>query len=492
MNDSSGEGALNIGWMSVDITPDQPVLIAGQFHARRSEGVLDPITATVLVLDSGLDHAIFVSCDLVCIADSLRDDVRGRLKKLKAGPDPLKVILHATHTHTAPECRNPQIGQGHTSVPAGVELAPTLAAEDYVAFAAERIAGAIARAWRIRKPGELLHGQGFAVVGRNRRWVDRQGGSTLYGNTNTPGFDHIEGYEDHSVNLLATRNARGKLTGLMVNVPCPSQIGENGYLLSADYWHDTRTELRNRLGKKLFVLAQCSAAGDQSPHLLYDKRATARMLELTGRTARQETAHRIADAVEETLRHIHKAPIAAPVLCHQVETLELPVAALTEADVQTAEREAEVLRLQYEEELQKLEADPELKKNPRWYVPATFAYRRMLWFKGVTARFNLQKDNPGYPVELHVVRLGDIAFATNPFEYYLDFGIHIKTRSPAVQTFLVQLAGPGTYVPSRRSMAGGGYGSIPASNPVSAEGGWKLAERTVAVIGQLWPAAEKP
>jgi hypothetical protein len=79
-----------------------------------------------------------------------------------------------------------------------------------------------------------------------------------------------------------------------------------------------------------------------------------------------------------------------------------------------------------------------------------------------------------------------MAFATNPFEYYLDFGIYIKARSRATQTFLVQLAGSGTYVPSRRSTKGGGYGSIPASNPVGYEGGRQLAEKTVEVIDSLW------
>ena len=89
-------------------------------------------------------------------------------------------------------------------------------------------------------------------------------------------------------------------------------------------------------------------------------------------------------------------------------------------------------------------------------------------------------------MELHVLRLGELAIATNPFEYYLDFGVFIKARSPAVQTMLVQLAGGGSYCPSRRSLAGGGYGSLPASNPVGPEGGRKLAERTIEVLLGLW------
>ena len=30
------------------------------------------------------------------------------------------------------------------------------------------------------------------------------------------------------------------------------------------------------------------------------------------------------------------------------------------------------------------------------------------------------------PVEVHVLRLGDVAMATNPFELFLDYGIQIK------------------------------------------------------------------
>ena len=45
-------GGLRVGWASVDITPDEPVVLRGQFHARVSEGVMDPVTATTLAIES--------------------------------------------------------------------------------------------------------------------------------------------------------------------------------------------------------------------------------------------------------------------------------------------------------------------------------------------------------------------------------------------------------------------------------------------------------
>ncbi|MFW5866575.1 MAG: hypothetical protein ACOCX2_02090, partial [Armatimonadota bacterium] len=285
---------LKLGWAQADITPEEPVAVAGQFHARVSEGVMDPITATALVLDSGDEHVVLISCDIVAVGEALLEAVGKRLD----GPDADALIMNATHTHTAPETRAETRPRGEHFY--GIEL-PVMEVADYVEFAAGRIADAVNEAWNSRAEGSVAFGLGQAVVGRNRRWVDVNGVSTMYGDTNTPEFSHIEGYEDHSVNVLATYDADGGLTGVIVNVPCPSQETESMYVLSADFWHETREELRSRLGEGLFVLPQASAAGDQSPHLIFGKREHERMLELKGRSSREEIGHRIADAVEDVL-----------------------------------------------------------------------------------------------------------------------------------------------------------------------------------------------
>jgi len=489
MSQSAPHGRLRAGWAVSDITPDQPVLIAGQFHSRVSEGVDDPITVTALALDSGEDHAVFVSCDLVSIPDALRDAVRAQLAQSTPELDPKKVILHGTHTHTGPEVRLPEVGAGHTSTGTGVELS-AMPIEDYVRTATDRIAEAVLHAWRSRAPSGMAFGQGVAVVGRNRRSTDRTGKSTMYGNTDTAAFSHIEGYEDHSVNVMAAYDEGAALTGLVVNVPCPAQVDEGAFTLSADYWYETRQELRRRFGEHLPILAQCSAAGDQSPHLLFEKRAAERMLALMGRTEREEIARRLANSVEEALRGASAEIDNHPILNHHAQELLLPMTPLNESDARTAEQEAETLRLRYEEEKRKLDTDPQRRNAKRWYQDVTAAYRQMRWYERVAERYRRGEAHPTLAAELHVIRLGDMAFATNPFEYYLDYGVYIKARSRAVQTLVVQLAGQGTYVPSRRSMAGGGYGSIPASNPVGPEGGWQIAEQTVAVIERLWENSE--
>jgi hypothetical protein len=482
-----------IGWSQCDLTPDRPVLLAGQFHARVSEGVMDPVTATALAIESAPpgappERAVLVSCDLVAIPDGLRDAVRARVARLVPELGPTDVILNATHTHTAPDLRvesdSLQTGGGTVPVALGVEL-PAMPPKEYADFAARRIAETVAAAWSARAPTAFAYGLGHAVVGRNRRITYYSGETRMYGKTHDPLFSHVEGGEDHSVNVMAFWRGP-RLTGLVVNVPCPSQVSEQAYQLSADYWHETRVELRRRLGAELFILPQNSATGDQSPHILINKAAEERMWRLAGRSQRQEIALRIADAVTGVLPLIEKERADAPVFKRRAAVVELARRDLTEQDVAEALAEAAKAREQLAAALRDLAADPAKRQQPRWYVAVTAAHRRVKWNEGVAERFARRKTQPRLPVEFHVLRLGDAAVATNPFEYYLDFGLQIKARSPAVQTFLVQHTGSGTYCPTLRATAGKSYGALPASTPVGPEGGRELVEHSVAALKDLW------
>jgi hypothetical protein len=280
----------------------------------------------------------------------------------------------------------------------------------------------------------------------------------------------------------------------------PSQVS-GGSRLSADFWHETRNELRNRLGKGLFVLPQCSAAGDQSPVVLVGKKAEARMERLTGRNRRGQIAVRIADAVISVLPVAEKNVDFNPAFAHRVEHVQLTRRRLSEKDIktprsthhrpqlETVEQAFDRLREEYRTMRGKIEAQPELKQKRGWFNAITAVYWRMRRASRVLDRFELQKTQPTMPVEVHVIRLGDMAIATNRFELYLDFAMRIKARSKAVQTFVVQLAGQGGYVPTERSVAGGAYGAIPESTEVGPEGGRELVEQTLKLLDALW--AEK-
>src|SRR5690606_11897321 len=152
---------------------------------------------------------------------------------------------------------------------------------------------------------------------------------------------------------------------------------------------------------------------------------------------------------------------------------------LSQEDVEVANKEAEEWKAKYEEMLKDIKENPEKMKETRWYRDITISYTRMRRGEVVKERYELEKIQPKMPIEVHVVRLGDVVFATNPFELYLDYGMQMKARSPAIQTFVVQLTGSGSYLPTARSIAGGAYGAVPASTLIGPEGGRELVEETI-------------
>ena len=96
-----------------------------------------------------------------------------------------------------------------------------------------------------------------------------------------------------------------------------------------------------------------------------------------------------------------------------------------------------------------------------------------------------QDKHPYYQVELHIIRLGDVAIASNPFELYVNYGFSIKGRSKAMQTFVVQLSGDdGDYLPTARAISGGQYSALVST--VGPIGGQMLVDTTVSVINRMW------
>jgi hypothetical protein len=267
---------LHIGCATVSITPDLPVALSGQMHTRIARNVESPVIAAALALESRqgnevLDQAIFVACDLVAIREGIREKVEERLKDRLSDFDPHKVILSATHTHTAPV-----MAEGRYEIPQDGIVQPA----EYVEFLADRVAEAAAEAWRRRKPGAAGWGLGHAVVAQNRRAVYADGRAVMYGRTSQPDFRGLEGYEDHGVEVLFFWDQDKELIATAINVACPSQEVEGRSAVNADFWHEVRESLRGRHGEDLVVLAWTGAAGDQSPHLMFRREAEDRMRNL--------------------------------------------------------------------------------------------------------------------------------------------------------------------------------------------------------------------
>ncbi len=448
---------LDIGWAVRDMTPSRPVMLQGQMYRRIARLAMDPLLVTALAIEGGdpKDCAIIVSCDLCMVPDSLQAAVRerlaGRLPSLLAD----KILLNATHTHTSLVLEH-----GSYEHPGGEVMTP----EECTSWVADHAADAAADAWQSRSEHAIGVAFEHAVVGHNRRAVYADGTAQMYGRTDREDFLGVEGSEDHSVDILFTWDAGGHLTGVVLDVPCPSQVDEHLEVLSADFWHDIRVELRARFDEGLYVLPLCGAAGDISPHLLLYGREEEQLRSHRGVSERQEIAARVGDAVQRALPCTSPATGDTP-FAHAVRRTGLSPRKVTQAERDWAQAEYErVIR----------DDDP-----GSWWPQR---------LREIVERFDGRGSSEPVPVEIHIVRVGDAVLATNPFELFLDYGLRIKARSLASQTLIVQLAaGRRGYLPTERAVRGGGYSAVPSSSMVGPAGGRELVEETLKMIGDLFP-----
>jgi hypothetical protein len=288
----------------------------------------------------------------------------------------------------------------------------------------------------------------------------------MYGDTSLDSFRGIEGYEDHGLEALFFWNDKNELLATAINVACPAQAVEGRSAVNADFWHPVREKLRQRHGTNLCVLGWTGAGGDQTSRPQYGQAADERMRKLRGLTRLEEVARRIVNGWEDAYECARKDMRGNVELRHTVREIGLPRRQITEAEAAEARQES------------------------ARFATNQLQLARHRWHQAVVDRYATQQagtEKP-YPMELHALRLGDVAIASNDFELFTDYGIRIKARSPAMQTFIVQLAGPGTYLPTERAVRGGGYSAVAQSNLVGPEGGQVLVDRTVEAINEFWKA----
>jgi hypothetical protein len=482
---------LLIGWSSKDITPKERLSLSGQYYDRFSRGIHSPLSVTAWAVESAGARkpgaqAILVSTDLLFLSAAYQEKVRERVRKLAPDFDARKLVLNATHTHAAPAPEPSFLPW----LPASGE-----AGNRYQAFVLKQIAAAAVAAWKARQPGGISTALGHAALGHCRRPIYADGTAMMYGRTDQPDFLGLEGSEDHGVELLYCWDAAKKLTGVVVNLACPAQIMEAQYKISSDYFGVVRKQLARRLGQKVFVLAQISAAGDQSPRDL--TRNGREGFDFWNESGVLEKGRLVTECVLEALPAARKKIREAVPFSHTVTDLALPLRPVTPREVAAARRG--LARLKATEPKDKGSAKSafalfladmkrrEAKGGPGPYDDKSMKFVLMRNHEGVINLHEARQRDPHFAMELHVLRLGDTVFATNPFELFLDYGQRIKARSPAAQTFVVQLAGGrGGYLPSERAVQGGGYGALPVNGMVGPEGGRALVEATLREIGNLW------
>lgn len=498
---------MQYGWAERSITPDKKISLAGQFAERISEYVEKPLTVTALVAEGNGEQMILVSCDLAAIGWNMVQEVRARIARKSSQIDPMKIVISAIHTHTGPVLHRTSRMDGASAPISGyrtmleakflkdkkyiekvnISSNPEIATqEEALELVIGQIVEAILSAWEERKPGSFANAFGRAAVGMCRRAVYSDGSAQMWGDTNQAVFSALEGGNDSGIELMYLFDEKEKLTGIVANLACPAQCVQHRLFVSPDFWGETKMLLRKYFGEDIYLLALCSAAGDQCPVDLVrwvepesdvndpnitrknplKRKADPSMFDLAGmRKAGKRIAREIIDVYEEGLEE-RQTDIA---FRHTVSDYQLPIRRATLAEERAAKKGIQ-------EYLQNKEGDIDYNDVANMQVNL-----------GVLQRMEAQERNETLDAEVHVIRLGTVAIATNPFELFLDYGNQIRARSHAEQTFLIQLANGGEgYLPTEKAEKGGHYSAFISSGKVGHVGGEQLVRQTLKDISKLF------
>ena len=261
------------------------------------------------------------------------------------------------------------------------------------------------------------------------------------------------------------------------------------YYISADYWSDFRKLVNEEYGD-IYILPQCAAAGDASPHARHAFAAEARrhrlkygdekidgIIGMSNIFMRREIAERIMYAFNSVYSWAKKEKISDAKIEHRMETLELDAWKVTKEQYETAK-----------EQYAQYKAMPWVKTDDKLsdYKANTQHSMVLKRYENIMKRYEDDRDTR--TAEVHIVRVGDVAFASNPFELFTSYQHRIQARSPFVQTFIVQLAATvdsAGYLCTERAAYNMGYSANMFSCPVLPSGGDKLVEETLKMLNEM-------
>ena len=494
---------IKIGWAEETLVPEgKKVNLAGQFFERISEYVESEITATAMAVEADGEQMIIVSADMTSMPTYIMNMVREKFAKVCNDFDPKKIIVAATHTHTSHTIADKNAKTEFSVarqileefLPEGKSYEKLVTADDSVMspydaaeFVSDQIALAAKNAWERREDAYYANEFGRAAVGMCRRVCYNDGSAQMWGDADTATFTALEGGNDSGIELIYTFDKNKKLTGVVANIACPAQILEQRSFISADFWGRAKANIREKLGSDVYLLGLGGAGGDQCPRDLVrwvnpetpiddpnvkrenpkTRKADPSMYDISGCN---KVGKRISNEIISVYEEIEELKDTAE-LKHMVLDLDLPLRKATISDYNNAVRE-----LEYYIDKNKDKEYFNFEDNAKMHVHS-----------GTIARYRQQQTKEVFTIETHIVRFGDVAFSTNPFELFLDFGNRIKARSNAQQTFVVQLAcGVGGYLPTEKAEKAGHYSAYISSGNVGHEGGDMFVRKTITEINKMF------
>ena len=415
---------LRAGAAIVDITPDQlPVIVNGGLVARTVDNVGTRLNARALVLDDGTTRIAIVVVDSCMTPRPLLDEIK-QLASERSGIQPDRMLISATHTHSAPSIMFNMVAADPT----------------YVPYLRLKVAEAIIKAAGNLQPARAGWGSvqapKFTAL---RRWIYRPDRiandvfgnptvrATMHAGSNLDNVTGISGPEDPELAVISIQSTAGRPLALLANFSMHYFSGEKG--LSADYYG-------------LFCQGiESNLAGSRTDN---DPPMVAIMSHgCSGDVWRRDYSLPPEERYEPTISGYANDMVQLVLAAHK------KIEHRADLDLAMAERRMKLnYRVPNQQRLTWARAIVE-KMGDREPVNQVEAYAReqLILAEQKTAE-----------VVVQAIRIGSMAITTTPTETYALTGLKLKLQSPLENTIVLDLAnGADGYIPPPEQHVLGGY-----------------------------------
>ena len=411
----------------VDIAPEAfPVIVNAMFEERSADRVVDALETRAIVIDDGSTRVAIAIADTCMMGRDLIDEAK-ELAASEAGMAPERMLVAATHTHSAPSAMG---CLGSRVDPAYRRLLPARIARA-ITEAAARLEPARVAWGSVRAPGYTF----------NRRWIRRPDRMLTdpFGRLNVranmhPGHESPDaigpsGPVDDELSVVYFASPSGHPIALLANF---SMHYYGSQLLSSDYFGRFRAHVEARMA------AAPRPAGARPFVAMMSQGTSGDLMWMDYSRPREEIGH---DAYALGL-----AKLAAD-LALGLELRDGAPIALHESRLSLRRRVPDAERLAWARDLAARIGD----RLPRG-LPEIYALEQI----------HLH-DDPVRELKLQALRIGELGIAAMPNEVFAITGLKVKAMSPFAHGFTIELAnGAEGYIPPPEQHRLGGYTTWPA------------------------------
>lgn len=452
---------MKIGFASADVTPSIGMEQPGGFSKAYHRSIHDPCCAKAVVIEAEGQCVALVGLDTLSVKKSIVAKARALITEKTQIPG-ANVMVGASHSHAS----GPIVGAlpgdfAHASDPEFCEKlaqeSATSAHPQYLDHVARQIATAVIEAHNKREEARLSVGRGHEdTVAFNRRFWMKDGTQATHPGKGNPDIVKPAGPVDPEVGVLGAWRLDGSFLGCVVNFTCHGTTGNGG--ASADWIYWLRQTITGGMGggEVVFLNGACGDVTQVNNLSLQESEFGAKWSRRVGQKVGAEALKVLSMAEPADL-----APLASA-----QKILTIPCRTVSEERFQGA--------IEF------------------WNSAAPEGWDKW-WAREEILLHEKLKAEPVATCEVQAIQVGPVVFVSNPGEYFCQFGLNIKQRSPFPYTWVVELAnGSVGYVPTPEAMGpqGGGYEPrLCCSSCLIPEAGQMIEDASVELANALTPGA---